>query len=80
MEASSVELAIIDLIQDLSSNDRRERVSPDTHLIKTGILDSLAVVELASKIEAHFAVKLDSRVVNPSYFATVRQLSSLVPK
>lgn len=75
-----IESKIVTLLHSLSTSEQCEEIGPTTHLIKTGVLDSLTVVELSAKLEEAFAAKIDARDINPAGFSTVRAIGALVER
>ena len=52
----------------------------DTRLLSSGILDSLAVLELASFIQAEFGVELSASETSTDAFDRLRDIAALVAK
>ena len=55
-----------------------ENVSPDDNLIDSGILDSLAIMQLVGHLEKEYGITIPTEDINPEHFATVTTLASLV--
>lgn len=54
-------------------------VSPDTPLLEGGLeLDSFAVVDLVTRLEDHFGVRLSDTDFSPENFADLRTLAGVV--
>ena len=57
---------------------RKRRIGDDEHLLESGILDSLGVLDLLSFIEREFSVSLVDDELVPENFQTVARLASFV--
>jgi D-alanine--poly(phosphoribitol) ligase subunit 2 len=54
--------------------------SPEADLIETGVLDSLALVELLLRLEEEFDVKVDVGELDIEDFRTVRSIGTFVTR
>lgn len=50
----------------------------DTELIRSGILDSLATLELVTFLEERYGIELEARDVDPSNLGTLEDIDRLV--
>ena len=66
---------IIELIKELRPY---EEITPDTELIKSGILDSLAVFGLVNQLENEFEIEIAEDAVTAKNFSTVLEILKLV--
>lgn len=53
-------------------------LAPDTELISTGIIDSLATLKLVAFLEENFGIHIEAKEVNPVTLNTLASISSLV--
>jgi D-alanine--poly(phosphoribitol) ligase subunit 2 len=58
----------------------RDVPSPDTDLIETGMIDSLALVELLFEIEQRFGVDLALEELDVEDFRTLERLASVLAR
>jgi acyl carrier protein len=63
---------------ELLRGDGEVSLEPDSSLISTGILDSLALLKLLLFIEERFQVKVEDGEVNPSNFETINRIKAFV--
>jgi acyl carrier protein len=56
----------------------QRRISPDTPLISSGLVDSFRLVDLALFVEDAFGVHLDDTELNSQTFDTLQQLVALI--
>ena len=68
--------AILTFVRGLKNGS--DGVDVDTDLIATGVLDSLAVMELVSFVSKNFEVKLGVSDITPANLRSVASLCSLV--
>ena len=54
------------------------RLRPDTPLITSGILDSLATLELVSFLEEHYGIEFEAKDVDGSRLGTLADIARLV--
>ena len=66
---------IINLIKELRPY---EQIDVDTELIKSGVLDSLAVLGLVTLIEDEFEVEIEDDAVTAENFATVISILKVI--
>jgi acyl carrier protein len=64
--------------EELLRGDGQVSVDPNTSLISTGILDSLALLKLLLFIEERFTLKVKDGEVNPSNFETVNRITAFI--
>lgn len=53
-------------------------IGPDTELVESGHIDSLAILDLVVFVEERFGVQLTADDLNPQNLASVAALASLV--
>ena len=68
---------ILELIKELRPY---ERINADTELVKSGILDSLAVLGLVTLIEDEFEIEIEDDDVIAENFRTVWCILKLIDK
>ena len=56
------------------------RVGPETSLLKTGLVDSLAIGDLIVFLEATFEVKVEDEDMIPEHFETVAAIAAFVER
>ena len=66
------------IVDELLPGGGTASVAPDTSLISTGILDSIALLKLILFLEERFHVKVGDREVIPGNFETVERIVSFV--
>lgn len=52
--------------------------SPSTELISSGILDSLATLDLVSFLEKQYGIELEAHEVDPATLGTLDRIAALV--
>lgn len=68
-----------ELISFLSNQlPAQPRLTADTDLIETQLLDSLLIMDVISFVEGRFRVRLGAADVSPSNFQTLSRLAGLV--
>ncbi len=69
---------VVDLIKkievDILNIDKCEAISLDTDLVDTGIMDSLTMVELVSKLEDEYKIEIDVDDITPDSFRTINSI------
>jgi acyl carrier protein len=55
-------------------------IEPDTDLLATGILDSMALVDLLNFIETKYGCRVNLLDADPAQFSTIRGLCELAAK
>lgn len=58
--------------------ERPENLRNDTPLQSSGLLDSLAAIDLANFVEEHFDVKLDIRDTGVERFDRIEDIAALI--
>lgn len=53
-------------------------LSPSTELISSGILDSLATIDLVSFLEKRYGIELEAHEVDPATLGTLERIAALV--
>ncbi|MCC7257266.1 MAG: acyl carrier protein [Gammaproteobacteria bacterium] len=71
-----IDQKIIQFINSIA--DRASPVSPEEDLLDSGVLDSLAMLQLVEFISAEFGVEIDPDAITPENFATVATVTRLV--
>jgi acyl carrier protein len=66
------------LITEVLSKDGISHVEPNMSLIKSGIIDSLTLLQLISFIEETFGVTLEDHELLPENFETLSTMGQLV--
>ena len=66
------------ILDRLILGDRQSAIDPEKSLIDSGILDSLALVELITYIEEQFGVTVKPKEVFPENFQTINAISAFV--
>ena len=57
-----------------------DNLTPSTELIQSGILDSLATLDLVSFLESSFAIELGAHDVAPANLSTLAAIERLVSR
>jgi acyl carrier protein len=60
--------------------ERPENLRDDTPLQSSGLLDSLATINLANFVEQHFGVKLDVRDTGVERFDRIEDIAALIAR
>ena len=60
------------------SNDDAANLKYDTKLVTTGILDSIATLEVVSFIEDSFGIKIEAHEVSIENMNSIEQIAALV--
>lgn len=55
-----------------------ENLTPTTELIRSGILDSLATIDLVTFLENSFGIELEAHDVGPNNLGTLASIDQLV--
>ena len=72
-----MEEIIIKIIREVRPYEQIER---DTELIKSGLLDSLAVIKLTMLLEDEFEIEIAEEEVNVENFCSVTNIVHLITK
>ena len=56
------------------------KLTPDTPLISSGLIDSFHLVDVAMTVEELFGVRIEDYELNADTFDTVEQLAELIQK
>jgi acyl carrier protein len=62
------------ILDELLAGKGRTKIEPEESLIKSGILDSLALLRLVVLIEQHFGVTVGDGELIPDNFETIRRI------
>ena len=65
-------------ITDQILSGEGEGLHASTRLLETGIIDSMAMVELIGFVEQRFDVRIPDTEVRPEAFATIERIADLV--
>jgi acyl carrier protein len=78
---NNVEATITRYLLDnpLAGSDRRE-IAPDEPLIRSGVLDSVGLLQLAFFVEEQFGVKVADGELIPGNFETLRDISAYIER
>lgn len=66
------------ILETLLPGEDPESLTPTTELVRSGILDSLATLELVSFLEKQFSIELEAHDVDPSNLETLENVERLV--
>ncbi len=55
-----------------------EKIKEDTELIKSGILDSLAIFSLVTELEDEFKIEIDEDEITAANFSTPLHIETLI--
>lgn len=64
--------------EELLRGDGQVSLEPSTSLIRTGILDSLALLKLIVFIEQQFGLKIEDGEVLPNNFETIDHIKTFI--
>jgi len=68
------------IIDELLSGKGRTKIEPDESLIKSGILDSLALLRLVVLIEQRFGVTVGDGELVPDNFETISRIKAFLDR
>jgi acyl carrier protein len=68
------------LLSEVLSGEEPDRLTDDTHLQTTGILDSTATLNLVNFLEREFGIEVAAHEVNVSNFDRVSDIVALVAR
>jgi acyl carrier protein len=68
------------ILQKIASEVAKTNVEPDRSLVRSGLLDSIKVVDLIAKVEDRFGIELEGTDLEVGNFETLQALTSLVTK
>jgi len=76
---SDMETELIQRIRDMFPR-KLERPTPEpaTDLIASGVLDSLALIELLAALEHEFDIRLDLGTLEPEQFRSIESIATMV--
>ena len=66
------------LLREFLPGEDPDQLQPDTPLITTGILDSIATLKLVSYLEEQFGIQLDAHEAGVDYLNTITDITRLV--
>lgn len=68
------------ILKECLTGEDPEMLANDDDLVKTGILDSLAVMKLVDHLEKTFKIQIPSKDISPENFGSIQQLTRFVSK
>jgi acyl carrier protein len=68
------------ILDELLSGKGRTKIEPEESLIKSGILDSLALLRLVVLIEQHFGVTVGDGELIPDNFETISRIKAFLDR
>lgn len=75
----NIEIAIENFINDeILFGDNQTKLDPDSSLLSSGILDSMALLRLVGFIEERFGVMVEDGELLPENFQTINLIKSFV--
>ena len=66
------------ILQTFLQGESPENLGPDTELMRSGILDSLATLDLVAFLESTFGIQLEAHDVGNDNLATLQNIEALV--
>ena len=66
------------ILEELMYGKDQTKLDPDQSLVKSGILDSLALLRLINFIEERFGVKIEDGEVMPENFDSINVIKALI--
>ena len=66
------------LLREFLPGEDPAQLQPDTPLITTGILDSIATLKLVSYLEEQFGIQLDAHEAGVDHLNTIADITRLV--
>ncbi|HEY9163115.1 MAG TPA: acyl carrier protein [Magnetovibrio sp.] len=79
-ELTTIEQEIAALLVKQIPQSTIESVLGETHLIQSGIMDSIAILEFIAALEGHFAIMLNDQDLTPEHFNSVSLIAALVER
>ena len=55
-----------------------ENVQPDDNLIDSGILDSMAIMQLVAHLQKEYSISIRTEEIDPNIFASINSLAAFV--
>jgi acyl carrier protein len=74
---------IVTILENFITTDlvkKKISISPDESLIRSGVLDSLTLLQLIAFIEEYFSIKITDKEMNPDNFQTINVIKAFVEK
>jgi acyl carrier protein len=78
VEQDTIEQKIHAFLLDKFPLARRARVSKDTSLLESGILDSLGILDVVAFLESEFMIRIADEELVPENFRSLGALSAFV--
>ena len=66
------------ILEECLPGEDPDMLADDDDLIKTGVLDSLAVMKLVAHLEKTFQIKVLTEEINQENFGSIQQLAQFV--
>lgn len=66
------------ILEEFLPGENPAALTPDMQLMTTGILDSLATLELVSFLEKRYGIQLEAHELDPSRIGTLNNIAQLV--
>ncbi|MFF3404374.1 acyl carrier protein [Streptomyces sp. NPDC002659] len=77
MGSTPIEI-VADCIRESSPLGEAATFELDTHLARTGIIDSLAILSITASLEKRLGLKIPDDLIQPQNFTSLRTLVELV--
>lgn len=77
-ESAAVREAVRDILSTVGARPDLTRVSDTDSLLASGVVDSMAMVDLVAALEARFGIRVEDTELTPEHFDTVAAIVSLV--
>lgn len=68
------------ILDELFKGKGQTKIAPDESLIKSGVLDSLALLRLVVLIEQHYGVTVGDGELVPDNFETINQIKAFLER
>ena len=69
---------LLKLVKRITPKSNVADLNEHTKLIRSGIVDSLAIMQIVTEIEMDLGVKIPDENINPDSFGTINKISNLV--
>jgi len=66
------------ILDEFLVGENPEALTPDTPLIKSGVLDSIATLKLVAFLEEHYGVEFQAHEMSPDYLDTLSDIAHTV--
>lgn len=71
---------VVEIIKEVSNKDIKTEISDGDSLIESGVIDSLGMMELVSKIENRYNIQVDSNDLMPENFDSINAIVNYITK